>query len=325
MPIHSTAIIDPTAKIHPSCRIGPYCVIGADVELGKGCHLVSHVVVEGPTKIGTDNGFFPFSSIGLAPLAVGLESSPEAGQLILPAENAGLVGLKPTVGLVSATGVLPVAKSQDAVGPIAQTVTDAAIELEALSGKTGYTTGLKATALEGDKVAVVPIKKTAERSAAEQVYVTAENAASTLEATNVKVTPGTATTAPSVVPYEFHRDLDTYLGAAPDPGTGIRFDAANGPALLHALERAVALHRDPIARSTTQLAAMARDSSWTASAQQYVQLYRSLVAIVGPGEPARQWLTGRNTALGECPIDLLRTTEGIMRVLYYVDAYRGRI
>jgi UDP-N-acetylglucosamine acyltransferase len=67
MSIHSTAIIDPTARIHPSCKIGPYCVIGPDVELGKDCHLVSHVAMEGPTKIGADNGFFPFSSIGLAP------------------------------------------------------------------------------------------------------------------------------------------------------------------------------------------------------------------------------------------------------------------
>jgi UDP-N-acetylglucosamine acyltransferase len=67
MSIHSTAIIDPKARIHPSCKIGPYCVIGAEVDLGKGCHLVSHVVIEGPTKIGADNGFFPFSSIGLAP------------------------------------------------------------------------------------------------------------------------------------------------------------------------------------------------------------------------------------------------------------------
>jgi UDP-N-acetylglucosamine acyltransferase len=67
MPIHSTAIIDPKAKIHPTCKIGPYCVIGSAVELGKGCHLVSQVVIEGPTKIGSDNGFFPFSSIGLAP------------------------------------------------------------------------------------------------------------------------------------------------------------------------------------------------------------------------------------------------------------------
>jgi UDP-N-acetylglucosamine acyltransferase len=67
MPIHSTAVIDPKARIHPSCKIGPYCVIAADVELGKGCHLVSHVAIEGPTRIGADNGFFPFSSIGMAP------------------------------------------------------------------------------------------------------------------------------------------------------------------------------------------------------------------------------------------------------------------
>jgi UDP-N-acetylglucosamine acyltransferase len=67
MNIHPTAIIDPKAKVHPSCKIGPYCVIGPDVELGEGCHLVSHVAIEGPTKIGADNGFFPFSSIGMAP------------------------------------------------------------------------------------------------------------------------------------------------------------------------------------------------------------------------------------------------------------------
>jgi len=67
MTVHSTAIIDPGAKVHPSCNIGPYCVIGPEVELGEGCYLVSHVAIEGPTKIGTDNGFFPFCSIGMAP------------------------------------------------------------------------------------------------------------------------------------------------------------------------------------------------------------------------------------------------------------------
>jgi UDP-N-acetylglucosamine acyltransferase len=67
MSVHPTAIIDPLAKIHPSCKIGPYCVIGPQVQLGEGCHLVSHVAIEGPSKIGADNGFFPFSSIGLAP------------------------------------------------------------------------------------------------------------------------------------------------------------------------------------------------------------------------------------------------------------------
>jgi UDP-N-acetylglucosamine acyltransferase len=65
--VHPTAIVDPGAKVHPSCKIGPYCVIGPDVELGEECHLVSHVALEGPTKIGASNRIFPFCSIGLAP------------------------------------------------------------------------------------------------------------------------------------------------------------------------------------------------------------------------------------------------------------------
>jgi len=67
MTVHPTAIIDPHAQVHPSCRIGPYCVIGPDVELGKGCQLASHVAIEGPSKIGAENRFFPFCSIGMAP------------------------------------------------------------------------------------------------------------------------------------------------------------------------------------------------------------------------------------------------------------------
>jgi UDP-N-acetylglucosamine acyltransferase len=67
MSIHPTAIIDPKAKVHASCKIGPYCVIGAEVEISEACNLVSHVVIEGPTKIGANNGFFPFSSLGMAP------------------------------------------------------------------------------------------------------------------------------------------------------------------------------------------------------------------------------------------------------------------
>jgi UDP-N-acetylglucosamine acyltransferase len=67
MRVHPTAIVDPGAKVHASCEIGPYCVIGSSVELGEGCHLVSHVAIDGPTKIGVHNTFFPFCSIGLAP------------------------------------------------------------------------------------------------------------------------------------------------------------------------------------------------------------------------------------------------------------------
>jgi UDP-N-acetylglucosamine acyltransferase len=65
--IHPTAIVDPGAKVPSSCKIGPYCVIGAEVELGEKCELVSHVVIQGPAKIGSDNHFFPFGAIGTEP------------------------------------------------------------------------------------------------------------------------------------------------------------------------------------------------------------------------------------------------------------------
>ncbi|HET9624493.1 MAG TPA: glycogen synthase GlgA [Kofleriaceae bacterium] len=61
-------------------------------------------------------------------------------------------------------------------------------------------------------------------------------------------------------------------------GTGVRFSPATGLALARGLERAVKLFRDRDARAAIQRAAMARDSSWLAAAQQYVQLYRSLTA-----------------------------------------------
>jgi UDP-N-acetylglucosamine acyltransferase len=67
MKVHPTAIVDARARLGSNCEIGPYCVIGRDVELGEGCQLLSHVTVEGPSKIGTENKFFPFCSIGLAP------------------------------------------------------------------------------------------------------------------------------------------------------------------------------------------------------------------------------------------------------------------
>jgi len=76
MNIHPTAIIDPRAKVPASCIVGPYCVIGADVKLGERCRLISHVAIEGPTKIGSDNTFFPFCAIGMAPQDVTYRGEP---------------------------------------------------------------------------------------------------------------------------------------------------------------------------------------------------------------------------------------------------------
>jgi len=65
--IHPTAIVDPRARLADDVRIGAYSIVGPDVEIGAGTTIAEHVVVEGPTHIGKNNRFFPFSSIGAAP------------------------------------------------------------------------------------------------------------------------------------------------------------------------------------------------------------------------------------------------------------------
>ncbi len=56
-----------------------------------------------------------------------------------------------------------------------------------------------------------------------------------------------------------------------------------------------------------------------------VRLFRSLDALVGHGETSRMWLTGPNTDLGARPFDLILSAEGLVRVLHYLDAHRGRV
>jgi UDP-N-acetylglucosamine acyltransferase len=62
--IHPSAIVSPLATLGRNVRIGPFCVVGANVELGDDCVLHSHVVLEGHSKFGKGNEFFPFAAIG---------------------------------------------------------------------------------------------------------------------------------------------------------------------------------------------------------------------------------------------------------------------
>ncbi|QIM67928.1 acyl-ACP--UDP-N-acetylglucosamine O-acyltransferase [Basfia succiniciproducens] len=64
--IHPTAIVEEGAKIGENVIIGPFCLIGADVDIGKGTVLHSHIVVKGITRIGEDNQIYQFASIGEA-------------------------------------------------------------------------------------------------------------------------------------------------------------------------------------------------------------------------------------------------------------------
>ncbi|MDG2205396.1 MAG: acyl-[acyl-carrier-protein]--UDP-N-acetylglucosamine O-acyltransferase, partial [Alphaproteobacteria bacterium] len=65
--IHPTAIVSAKAEVGDGTRIGPYCVVGDGVVLEEGVELLSHVVVEGLTRIGANTHVFPFSSIGHQP------------------------------------------------------------------------------------------------------------------------------------------------------------------------------------------------------------------------------------------------------------------
>jgi UDP-N-acetylglucosamine acyltransferase len=65
--IHSGAVIAAGAVIPESCEVGPFCTIGPEVVLGEECRLISHVVLDGRTRIGARNTFYPFCSIGVAP------------------------------------------------------------------------------------------------------------------------------------------------------------------------------------------------------------------------------------------------------------------
>lgn len=76
MAIHPSALIDASAKVPESCTVGPYCVVGANVELGENCELISHVVIAGPARIGSNNRFFPFAAIGIEPQDISYKGEP---------------------------------------------------------------------------------------------------------------------------------------------------------------------------------------------------------------------------------------------------------
>ena len=81
---------------------------------------------------GSSAGSGAAVAAGLAPVAVGTETN---GSITCPAALNGVVGLKPTVGSVSAVGVVPISASQDVPGPLARSVRDAALVYEVMSGR----------------------------------------------------------------------------------------------------------------------------------------------------------------------------------------------
>src|SRR5258708_5099813 len=65
--IHPTAIVSSRAELGANVSVGPYSVIGDEVIVHDEVEIAAHVVIEGPTEIGSGTRFFPFASVGQAP------------------------------------------------------------------------------------------------------------------------------------------------------------------------------------------------------------------------------------------------------------------
>ncbi len=78
MSVHPSAVIAAGAVVPDSCTVGPFCTIGPEVELGEDCRLISHVVLDGRTRIGARNTFYPFCAVGVAPQDLKYKGEPTA-------------------------------------------------------------------------------------------------------------------------------------------------------------------------------------------------------------------------------------------------------
>ena len=96
---------------------------------GRGGQTKNHVLERNPC--GSSSGSGAAVAANLCAAAVGTETD---GSVVCPSSANSLVGIKPTIGLVSRTGIIPIAHSQDTAGPMARTVSDAAILLAAMTG-----------------------------------------------------------------------------------------------------------------------------------------------------------------------------------------------
>ncbi|MBR7800429.1 amidase [Undibacterium fentianense] len=118
------------------------------------------------TPCGSSSGSGAAVAARLIPAAIGTETD---GSIVCPAAVNGLVGLKPTLGLVSRSGVIPLSHSQDTAGPMTLSVRDAALLMNVIAGsdasdpatlaadqhQTDYTQGLDAQALQGKRIGIV--------------------------------------------------------------------------------------------------------------------------------------------------------------------------
>jgi len=176
---------------------------------------------------GSSSGSGAAASANLCTLAIGTETD---GSVVCPSNTNGLVGVKPTVGLVSRSGIVPISHTQDTAGPMARTVTDAAILLSALTGidardaataasrgkaVADYAAGLDAGALKGARLGVVRsnfgFHERVDAVMDEALAALKSAGAELIDLENLGDAGNVGNDEFTVLLYEFKADLNSYL------------------------------------------------------------------------------------------------------------------
>ena len=176
---------------------------------------------------GSSSGSAVAVAASLTSVAVGTETN---GSIVCPSSITGIVGIKPTLGLVSRSGIIPIAHSQDTAGPMARTVKDAALLLNALVGADpadpladkypatvpDFAANLAKDALEGARIGVYRNYGGAGNDV--RVDAILDQTVATLESLGAEIvdpveidTEGMSEAQVEVLFYEFKADLNAYL------------------------------------------------------------------------------------------------------------------
>ncbi len=208
--------------------------------------LVANPFDHSRTACGSSSGSGAAVAAHYAPLAVGTETD---GSVTCPSSMNGLVGLKPTVGLVSRTYVVPISHSQDTPGPMGHSVADVAAMLSVMSGsdpfdkatadanahKVDFTAGLAAYRLKGVRIGVLRdvSNDTKTNAVFEKALKTLTDAGAVLVDIKDSSVKGLGDDEMTVMMTELKADLNTYLASTPASvktrtlADVIAFDTAN--------------------------------------------------------------------------------------------------
>jgi len=185
---------------------------------------------------GSSSGSGAAIAANLSAAAVGTETD---GSIVSPSNNNSLVGIKPTLGLVSRTGIIPIAHSQDTAGPMARTVADAAALLGALAGSDpldaatkeadtkglrDYATSLNRDGLRGARIGVVRNRlfgysAAADRLAGDAIAEMKRRGAVIIDPANIPTLGQFDDSEFEVLLYEFKADLNAYLASRGGPAS----------------------------------------------------------------------------------------------------------